>query len=376
MNNNDNSDSPLVVNKHLYHTDRAIAEIRRGMPVLIQTDTCNRLMIASETLKDDFFDLLVGESRENIPTYLTITHNRSNQIGFKSQNKIPLSIEITQDLAKDHIFEFIGLQKQGESNKISLNTKMFDNDPSIDASIELCKIAKLLPSSISTELDVNRAKFLLAGNKFISVSADDIFAYNFNQANSLEIVSEAKVPLKACENTKILAFRPSNGGHEHLAILINFENKSPVLTRIHSECYTGDLIGSLKCDCGDQLRGAISTIANSGGGLLIYLAQEGRGIGLVNKLRAYEMQADGLDTVAANEMLGFKDDERNYMPAIQILKKLNIENVRLLTNNPNKVSSLIDHGINVSQRVSHTFPSNHHNWSYLNAKENKLGHIK
>ena len=376
MNNNDNSDFPLLSNKHLYHTDRAIAEIRRGMPVLIQTDTCNRLMIASETLEDDCFDLLVGESSRNMSTYLTVTHNRSDQIRIKSQNKFPISIEINQDLSKDHIFELIGLQKQDISKRLSLKTKIFNNDPSIDASIELCKIAKLLPSSISTELDINRAKFLLAGNKVISVSANDIFEYNFNQASSLKIVSEAKVPLKACENTKILVFRPLNGGHEHLAILIDFENKGPVLTRIHSECYTGDLIGSLKCDCGDQLRGAISTIANSGGGLLIYLAQEGRGIGLVNKLRAYEMQADGLDTVAANEKLGFKDDERNYMPAIQILNKLNIENVRLMTNNPNKVSSLIDHGIKVSERVSHTFPSNHHNWSYLSTKEKKLGHLK
>ncbi len=375
MNNNDISMLQILDNNPLLKVDRAISEIRRGMPVLIESDECSRLSIASETLKVETLDFLTDECPKNTAPYLTITHNRSVNVGISSQEKRAVSIKITQNLNKEHIFEFIGLKKQSETKTISIDTKVFTNDISIDASIELCKISKLLPSSISTVIDKKRAEFWKINNKIMSITTKEIFDYNLNQALSLNIVSEAFVPLKSCENTKILVFRPVNGGLEHLAILINFENKEPVLTRIHSECYTGDLIGSLKCDCGDQLRGAISTIANSGGGLLIYLAQEGRGIGLVNKLRAYEMQGGGKDTVDANESLGFKDDERDYLPAIQILKKLNIKKVRLLTNNPNKVKSLNDHGIHVDERLTHSFPTNQHNWSYLDTKSKKLGHL-
>jgi len=201
-------------------------------------------------------------------------------------------------------------------------------------------------------------------------------AYDRLQADALVPVSEARVPLGGCEDTKIIAFRPRDGGVEHLAIVIGKpDTTKPVLTRLHSECFTGDLLGSLKCDCGDQLRGAITAIADGGGGLLFYLAQEGRGIGLVNKLRAYELQEKGFDTVDANEQLGFDDDERIYLPAVQMLRRLGVDQVKLLTNNPAKVGALARHGVAVTARVPHVFPSNQHNWSYLDTKAKRSGHL-
>ena len=170
--------------------------------------------------------------------------------------------------------------------------------------------------------------------------------------------------------------RPSDGGIEHLAVIVGAPSPdAPVLTRLHSECFTGDLLGSLRCDCGDQLRGAIAAIAQAGAGVLLYLAQEGRGIGLVNKLRAYRLQDRGADTFEANGQLGFDDDERLYLPAAEMLRTLGFRRVRLMTNNPEKVVALTRCGIAVEERVPHAVPSNGHNELYLTAKAGRSGHI-
>jgi GTP cyclohydrolase II len=145
--------------------------------------------------------------------------------------------------------------------------------------------------------------------------------------------------------------------------------------RLHSECFTGDLVGSLKCDCGQQLRGAIAEIARAGAGILLYLRQEGRGIGLINKLRAYALQGQGFDTVEANQRLGFESDERIFLPAARILQQLGFASVRLMTNNPDKVAGLEQYGIAVTERVQHAFPSNDHNAFYLSTKKEKSGHL-
>jgi GTP cyclohydrolase II len=165
---------------------------------------------------------------------------------------------------------------------------------------------------------------------------------------------------------------------EHLAILIGDPAGGtadrPLLTRLHSECFTGDLLGSLRCDCGEQLRGAVREIAAAGGGVLLYLAQEGRGIGLVNKLRAYRLQDQGFDTIEANERLGFDADERVFLPAAEMLKHLGFTHVKLMTNNPEKVAGLEPCGITVTERVAHAFPSNSHNEFYLATKKKRSGH--
>jgi GTP cyclohydrolase II len=210
----------------------------------------------------------------------------------------------------------------------------------------------------------------------LAVWAGDVAAYETTAAVSLEPVGEARVPLEGAEDARIVAFRPSDGSTEHLAIVIGQPDPAkPVLARLHSECFTGDLLGSLRCDCGQQLRGAIAEIARQRGGILLYLAQEGRGIGLVNKLRAYRLQDQGSDTADANEQLGFEADERIYLAAAEMLRRLGFKTVRLMTNNPEKVAGLERLGIAVVERVPLVIPANRFNRDYLTTKAKKFGHM-
>jgi GTP cyclohydrolase II len=245
-----------------------------------------------------------------------------------------------------------------------------------DAAIRLVKIARLLPAAVAAPLTDADSQRWAAAHDVLIVDTTAIAAHDRAQAEDLRIVGEARVPLVDSENCRIVTFRPGDAGAEHLAIVIgDIDPSRPVLTRLHSECFTGDLLGSLRCDCGDQLRGAIQTIAAHGSGVLLYLAQEGRGIGLVNKLRAYRLQDFGYDTVDANEQLGFDDDERIYLPAVQMLRQLGVARVRLLTNNPAKVGALARHGIEVTERVPLVMPSNDHNRGYLTTKARRSGHL-
>lgn len=243
------------------------------------------------------------------------------------------------------------------------------------AAVRLAKLAGLLPAAIWFTLETS------GGGPITRVAAEDILEYPETTGESLQLVVRARVPLKGAEAAELVAFRPANGGPEHYAILIGdkagaaLAPPGPVLARLHSECFTGDLLASLRCDCGDQLRGAIKTISASGGGVLLYLAQEGRGIGLMNKLRAYRLQDEGYDTLEANRRLGFEEDERLYEIAARMLRILGYQRVRLLTNNPHKMAALQAAGIEVVARVPHHFPDNIHNREYLRTKATKAGHI-
>jgi GTP cyclohydrolase II len=214
-----------------------------------------------------------------------------------------------------------------------------------------------------------------ASHDLLALRTSDVEEYRFAGARSLTRVAAARLPLAQAENARVIAFRPGDGGIEHMALVIGEpQGDAPVLVRLHSECFTGDLLGSLRCDCGDQLHGAIEAIAKAGSGVLLYLAQEGRGIGLVNKLRAYSLQDRGADTAEANEQLGFDADERIYLPAAAMLRQLGFRRVRLLTNNPHKMAALARCGISVEERVPHAFPSNGHNAFYLATKAARFGH--
>lgn len=192
---------------------------------------------------------------------------------------------------------------------------------------------------------------------------------------SVALVASAKLPLEEMPSTQILAFRGSDDGQEHVALVVGAFGGHAPLVRLHSECLTGDVFGSLKCDCGPQLREALRIIGDNGGGVLLYLRQEGRGIGLINKIRAYSLQDRGLDTVDANLRLGFGDDERDYGHAAAMLDALGIKEVRLLTNNPRKVKGLAEAGIKVVERVAHHMSANPHNADYLETKRRRSGHL-
>jgi len=253
-----------------------------------------------------------------------------------------------------------------------ITVRAADADGLAAAAVHLMKRARLMPAAAVVDVAPERAAAL----PLLWAEAADVLHHEHLLALSLQPVSRAHVPLADALETTVIAFRPSDGGIEHLALLIGEPKPgTPVLTRLHSECFTGDLLGSLRCDCGDQLRGAIKEIGERGAGILLYMAQEGRGIGLVNKLRAYALQDAGFDTMEANEQLGFDDDERIYLPAAAMLRQLGFSQVRLMTNNPAKVEALSRHGVTVVERVPHVFPSNDHNRSYLEAKRTKGGHL-
>ncbi|MFZ1413734.1 MAG: GTP cyclohydrolase II, partial [Defluviicoccus sp.] len=247
------------------------------------------------------------------------------------------------------------------------------------AALQLTKTARLLPAAVIADIVGSDAEDLAAWasrHDLLAVDAGDVFQYLATTARALKRVAEARVPLAGAEDALIAAFRPLDGGFEHYVIKLgDADPELPVLTRVHSACFTGDLLGSLRCDCGDQLRGAIAAITAAGGGLILYLAQEGRGIGLVNKLRAYALQDTGYDTLDANEQLGFEADERVYLPAAQMLRALGVTRVRLMTNNPDKVTALARLGITVTERVPHAFPANRHNEHYIRTKLSRAGHL-
>jgi GTP cyclohydrolase II len=244
------------------------------------------------------------------------------------------------------------------------------------AALALVKLARLLPAVLAAPL---RGDAVATAERLnlLGVPAADVLAYPAAAATNLKRVAEAAVPLDATPDARIVAFRAPDAGIEHLAILVGRpeEAKEAPLARIHSECFTGDLLGSLRCDCGPQLRGAIRRMADEGAGVLLYLAQEGRGIGLVNKLRAYALQDRGLDTLDANRALGWGADERNFLVAATMLEELGIPRIRLLTNNPAKVAALAACGVEVVKREPHAFAPNGVNDQYLATKAERFGHI-
>ena len=189
----------------------------------------------------------------------------------------------------------------------------------------------------------------------------------------IKTLAKAKLPTPWADFS-ITAFEDMTNGEEHLAITLGNLDKDPLL-RIHSQCLTGDALFSLRCDCGSQLEMALQKIAAEGNGLIIYMAQEGRGIGLGNKIKAYELQDEGLNTVEANERLGFEADERNYSICGEILSSLSISSVRLMTNNPSKIEGLTTSGIDVVDRVSIEVSASKHNKDYLDVKADHMGHL-
>ncbi len=238
------------------------------------------------------------------------------------------------------------------------------------AALELARIAGILPAFL-----VNPE----AAGEALPVTLADLAAYAHTAA--LKIVTRARLPVSACEDAEILAFRSTADLREHVALIIGKQNgdRQP-LVRLHSECLTGDILGSLKCDCGPQLDAALHAMAheaaNSGGwGVLLYMRQEGRGIGLINKLRAYRLQDQGFDTVEANQRLGLPDEARDFPVAARMLELLGATTIRLLTNNPAKVTALSAAGITVSERVAHQLPENPHNARYLATKRDRSGHL-
>lgn len=369
-----------LLDHNIVTVERAAAELRRGRPVVLGGGQKTILVQAAELLTDPWIDRFRDLSGAD--AVVGLTYHRANILHVLPRNgdvaliRLPAPgpgdsrsavIQSMADPADDLMRPLLG----------PFHVADVRADQNHQAGLKLCKIGRLLPAALfSAPLPVADGAAWALAQGLLHVGPEEVLDYDRHDAAGLRRVTSARVPLAGAEKTTMVAFRPLDGGTEHFALIIGDPNRhDPVLARIHSECFTGDLLGSLKCDCGEQLNGAIRHMQVQGGGVLLYLAQEGRGIGLINKLRAYHLQDQGFDTVDANERLGFHSDERIFEPAAEMLKIMGFSSVRLLTNNPLKVAGLEACGITVSARVAHSFPANAHNDHYLRTKKKRSGHL-
>ena len=374
------NDSPSIPTTDLVTVSRAVADLRRGEIVLVQGHmdgvAHSVAVIAAEPLSQNGFDRLCAISTQNDSPAIVLPRVRAKSLGVACKEDAFIAF------VSGNVDDIDAVRLGEIANPLLDLDQLPDGDwrsvtMAESAAIRLAKLARLLPAVVTVPITADQLENLVRAQNLLVLQSDSINGYEDASAATLREVSQARVPLEDAENATVIAFRPEDGGQEHLAIVIDDPVKDqPVLIRLHSECFTGDLIGSLRCDCGPQLRGAISEIAKSGqGGIILYLRQEGRGIGLVNKLRAYALQDRGFDTLDANEELGFDADERVYRPAAEMLRQMGFESVRLLTNNPEKLKGLESWGVTVAERVPHTFPSNGHNEFYLQTKKDRAGHL-
>ena len=326
-------------------------------------------------------DLMVGKNTDPMKTQFTVSvdkigsgcttgisaHDRCQTVKALANPKTK-----TQDLSRPgHIFPLKAMQ--GGVLRRAGHT---------EAAIDLARLAGLEPCGLIVEVmnkDGSMAK--LADLKKIAkkyklkiISIEDLIAYRLKNESLIKKMVTINLPTKF-GNFKLIGYKQINTNEEHLAIVKGQWNQNePILTRVHSSCFTGDILGSLKCDCGDQLTLALQQIEQEGKGIVIYMNQEGRGIGLMNKLKSYKLQEKGLDTVEANLELGFKMDQRDYGVGAQILRDLGASKLKLLTNNPTKRTGLISYGIEIIENIPIIGKTNTHNKKYLKTKKTKMNH--
>ena len=341
---------------------RAVDGLRRGWPIAIEADGETPLvLLAIETADEgrlrDFgadWHVLISAGRAE-------TLKLVNQIEAAEPDR-PVLVERAPWFDMALATALADPQRDlATPMKGPFRTLANDRPVATAAALRLARIAGLLPAFFTDGADPE-----------VTITPADIDAHE--DAARLSLAVRARLPVAGAEDAEIVAFRSPESADEHVALLIGAPDGRPPLVRLHSECLTGDVLGSLKCDCGPQLHAAIQRIEEAGWGILLYLRQEGRGIGLVNKLRAYALQDQGFDTVDANTRLGFAVDARDFRVAARMLELLGQREVRLLTNNPAKVAGLEGAGVSVIERVPHHLPANPHNERYLATKRDRTGH--
>lgn len=345
---------------------RAIDALRRGWPVTIESETGAITVLAVETADDPRLASFDPESTAD----LLLSSHRATVLRLANQRDaatpgLPVLIERVRWL--DLPAAMALADPAGDLStplKGPYRTKAVTHPAAAEGALALARLAGLLPAMFVHDG---------TGEAAATVSTGSVAAYQ--DPTALAIAARARLPVAAAERAEIVAFRGPADSTEHVALIIGEPDGTPPLVRLHSECLTGDALGSLKCDCGPQLAEALRTISGGGWGILLYLRQEGRGIGLVNKLRAYALQDQGFDTVDANLRLGFAIDARDFGVAARMLALLRYEKIRLLTNNPAKVAGLQKAGIDVVERLTLAPPANPHNAHYLDVKRDRTGHL-
>jgi GTP cyclohydrolase II len=347
--------------------ERALGEFRAGRPVAIRSEATVILALPVEGLTVRIMPLLQQGQRD--PRLIVPGEKIRAAANWDEAAAVVRLAPFT--------LETIGAYldyRQTESQKGAgvHDAALAVPNKSETAALGLAKLSLLLPAAIV--VDANGAG--LDHLPVLSVEAQDVFSFRDRQAKPLEIVARTFVPLEGAGRCEFIVFRGGDGFRDQIAVTVSDPSPlNPVLARIHSACLTGDLFGSLKCDCGDQLRGAVRAMSEQGGGVLLYLDQEGRGNGIANKIRAYCLQEQGFDTYDADRLLGFGQDQRRFDFAADMLKQLGYKSIRLITNNPQKIRALREAGLDVVSIHRMLTRPTPQNASYLAAKRDKAGHL-
>lgn len=355
----------------MHQIERAIFDLRRGVPVVVD-DT---LVYPAESIDPRMAELLEGQTPS-----LVVSKHRLNALKHTTDEPA-LAWPITPPSSVS-LIDLQSIHRAACAPDVDLTT-LFSPPSPADASqlaaLALMRRALLLPATLTVAIEgelKEKVDTALDQGRLLSVDAASAANCHTLASGMVKRISEADVPLEHALKSRFILFREPDGLREHVAVTIGEPDQWPeaVPVRLHSSCLTGDLFGSLRCDCGEQLQNAIEAIEQMGGGVLLYLSQEGRGIGLANKLRAYQLQDTGLDTVDADQLLGFGEDERRYHVAVDMLASLNIQKIHLLTNNPIKLQAIESGGIEVASRGSLFGKVTDQNRRYLDAKARRSGH--
>jgi len=386
-----------------------IEEIRQGRTVIMTDDESREnegdLIFAAQYVTPEKVNFMMKEARGLICVPLTderietlklkeMTDSSGDSMRTAFTLSVDASLGITTGISANdraRTIEVLADSRRGASDLVTpghvfpLKAKrggVLVRAGHTEAAIDLCRLAGLEPAGVICEIVNDDGT--MARNSDLSRFAEkhsfkigtikDLIEYRRQFDKIIHKVTETVIPTVFGE-WKLQLYRSLVDGREHAALVKGKVDRRPTLVRVHSECFTGDILGSLKCDCQDQLIAAMEAIETEGRGVIVYMRQEGRGIGLANKLKAYDLQDKGLDTVEANQKLGFKPDLREYGTGAQILRDLGLEELRLITNNPRKIVGLEGHGLRVVERISLATPAHPHNAKYLKTKKEKLGHL-
>ncbi len=367
----------------MHQVERAIFDLRRGLPVLIADGDARVLVQAIEGDVGAAVNRL-AELAGSSPALVMSRHRLTALSGGEARQpaRLPLPGELAAERLEALAFGAVAASGPGRARLEACRKALAPALPADRAALALMRRALLVPSALVATVNETHEPDIAASlddGSLLSVEAEQAARCLEGAGGLLRRVSEARIPLADADDCRFILFREPDGLREHVAVVIgDADRRQPqaaVPLRLHSACLTGDLFGSLRCDCGEQLRGAVAEIEALGGGVLLYLAQEGRGIGLANKLRAYSLQDEGLDTLDADQVLGFGEDERRYGVAVDMLDALGIRRVQLMTNNPLKMAALSEGGIEVVERQGLYGTLNDHNHRYLSAKAERAGHL-
>ncbi len=341
--------------------ERAIAEMRAGRPVLVTDHDRAGLIASTDALDPKTLSVLAGLAEGK--AHLVLTETRLARLGIERAS----SGVITLPRLEAERIMALSIKPDARADAPISATSVIDR-----AGLDLASLALVLPAIIVLPITLDR----LAGEAILSVRAEAIEHFRRQSDAKLSLVSRAPVPLEGAEDSEFIVFRGGEGLRDQVAVKVGQpDTASPVLVRLHSACLTGDLFGSLKCDCGDQLREAVRMMAAQGGGYLLYLDQEGRGAGIANKIRAYALQDQGLDTYESDAALGIRMDQRRFDFAAAMLQMLGVEKITLITNNPDKIDAMKRAGIEVAGHRRLFGKPTHANLRYLATKRDRAGHM-